>query len=954
MQKNNYVAAWYDRRDDQIIVCERDADGQRTAKVVKPKHYFYVPDSNGTFTSIYGDSLAKLEFDSLQEMEAAKSRFQTRFESDITPLKRFLMDEYYDVPAPIVNFAFLDIEVNYSKKLGFAGPRNPYAIINAITVYQSWSKEFHTVVVPPMVPNPNGDGEVPWTEIPGNSVEMLYDKINELIASKQLRSGIIPKITIVNTEFELLQMMEDLIRDADIISGWNSEFFDIPYIAERLIINFGDRGLAKLEIQAGRHRPRPPFKEMVSRFGTEEPIYKFTGRSHLDYLKLFQKFTFEGRTSYALGNILQEEVGVGKLEYDGTLEQLYHNDFPTFVAYNFRDVDGLVQLDDKFKFIALANQMAHENTVVFDAVMGTVAYVETGIANHAHNKMNRIVHDKRIGEHDKVEGAIVMSPRRGLHEWIGSVDINSLYPNTIRSLNISPEMIIGQFLDHEDAWEAIRNKSSTELSFEFEDGTVERFSGAEWSAVLADQKWAVSAYGTVFDQSKGNGVVADILGYWYSERKRLQAEKKKYGKLASEETDPVKKADYEKMEEQYDLLQLTKKISMNSLYGALLNVAFRFGDERMGASVTATGRQITTHMIQTIGTYLSKEPCKLEKRFISELGDEDETLFTDIYASNHAWEEFLKLPTKSPGGRGAVYGTKCDAIIYGDTDSCYYKTYAKNKEDAIRIADETAEAVNASFPEFMREAFNCQDGFDQLIKAGREIVGRRGLFQAKKKYMIKVVDLEGKPVDKLKSMGSEIKKADTPKIIQKFLEQTVNMLLDGISYDEIVEYVVQQRTAILRNKDNTFKLGVAKQVNNLTAYQHAYDMTDKGGAINPQTGRKITVPGHARAALNYNRLVNGWGQGADRFPGFDEGSKTISSGDKVLVYQLATNPFGMKSIGIPAEMTKFPSWMQENFKIDIKKTEQAMFDNKLGGIFAAIGKDVPTPQSVITNKILSF
>ena len=113
---------------------------------------------------------------------------------------------------------------------------------------------------------------------------------------------------------------------------------------------------------------REPRKEMVNRFGSPEPIWKLTGRSHLDYMKLFQKFTFEGRVSYALGNILEEEVGMGKLEYDGTLERLYHDDFPLFVAYNFRDVSGLVDLDGKFKFIAQANQMAHENTVHFDAV----------------------------------------------------------------------------------------------------------------------------------------------------------------------------------------------------------------------------------------------------------------------------------------------------------------------------------------------------------------------------------------------------------------------------------------------------------------------------------------------------------------------------------------------------------------------------------------------------------
>ena len=422
----------------------------------------------------------------------------------------------------------------YTGPTGFAGPTNPYAEINAVTIYQSWTGKFLTAVIPPSGTHA--------------TTAELYSKIDELIAAGQMRACSRQEILICRNEHQLLTFMCGAISEADIISGWNSEFFDIPYICERLKLAGGDSFLARLEWPGAR----PPRKEMVNRYGTEEPIYKFEGRSHLDYMRLFQKFTFEGRVSYALGNILQEEVGMGKLEYDGTLEQLYHNDFPTFVAYNIRDVDGLVQLDEKFKFIALANQMAHENTVLFDAVLGTVSYVETGIANHAHYKLKKIVHDKVISEHDKVEGAIVLTPKIGLHEWVGSVDINSLYPNVIRSLNISPEKIIGQFCSKEEAWADIRGNSSNRHTLILESCAQHSASGEEWGAFLKEQGWAVSAYGTVFDQSAGNGVIADILQYWYSERKRLQAEKKKWagrvkelkmqtiGKLSPEQIQAIK------------------------------------------------------------------------------------------------------------------------------------------------------------------------------------------------------------------------------------------------------------------------------------------------------------------------------------------------------------------------------------------------------------------------------
>jgi hypothetical protein len=250
--------------------------------------------------------------------------------------------------------------------------------------------------------------------------------------------------------------------------------------------------------------------------------------------------------------------------------------------------------------------------------------------------------------------------------------------------------------------------------------------------------------------------------------------------------------------------------------------------------------------------------------------------------------------------------------------------------------------LNSSFPAFMRSSFNCQSEFDGLIKAGREVVGRRGLFQAKKKYMIKVVDLEGAAVDKLKSMGSEIKKADTPKVIQKFLKNTVDMILSGADYDSVVEYVNKERASIVgKNSIDLFSIGIAKRVNDIDKFMAEYR---NPGTIKSATGGKLAIPGHVRAACNYNRLVEV----------FERGGKMIKSGDKALVYYLKLNQYKFESIAFPAEFTRFPEWFTENFRIDRAKTERMMFDSKLEGIFSSIGKEVPSPQSVLTASILEF
>jgi hypothetical protein len=319
-------------------------------------------------------------------------------------------------------------------------------------------------------------------------------------------------------------------------------------------------------------------------------------------------------------------------------------------------------------------------------------------------------------------------------------------------------------------------------------------------------------------------------------------------------------------------------------------------------------------MMETVAFLLTGEKTKLQKRSVY---DEEEERFANSYSS------------ASP------------VIIYGDTDSVYFKTLASNEQEAVEIADTVVESLNDTFKPFMQDAFLATNEFDGFIAANREIVASRGLFQAKKKYVVKIVDLEGKKVNKLKTMGSEIKKADTPKVIQVFLKSVVDKILDGQSYEELATFVNSQRIHVLK-KLNVFSLGVAKQVNNLDKYMAEYLAP---GTFKAANGKKLTIPGHARASCNYNAFI------AEHDPGL----KRIYAGDKVFIFYLRQNQFNFKALAFPAEMTKFPEWFSEHFKVDIKTTEDKMFDSKLESIFtAAYQKEVPTHQSVLTNSLLEF
>jgi len=957
MTQANYVGSYYDWDTDSVMVWERDEKGRKVVAHHAP-HYFFVEDEDGEYKSIFGSKLKKLTFDNQDEMRQAARLYGKKFESDIRPEAKVLMNEYYGRPTPIVNYAFLDIEVDYNSALGFSSPENPYAPINAVTIYQSWTKEYWTYAVPPKGWKDDGT---------------FQDKIKAMWEEHKL--GFKPNVILFPNERELLSALVEDLQSADIISGWNSEFFDLPYIIKRL-----ERVSPKLVDRMCFIGCRPPKESTVERYGAPAIVYSLNGRTHLDYMDLFKKFTFEGRTSYSLGNIAAEELDIPKLDYDGTLEQLYNRDFIHFITYNARDVEVLVKLDDKFKFIQLVNQMAHENTVPFTAMLGTVRYVETGIMNFAHNLPDElrkffgtnmlIAADKVFStvKNKKVEGAIVMTPRMGLWEWLGSVDLTSLYPSVIRALNMSIETFIGQFGSQdepwygENAWYAIWKKLPSKWVANI-DGQDYEMTGAEWHEFMREQNWAVSAFGTIFDQSKP-GMVASVLTFWFTERKRLQAEKKKYGKLADAETDPVKKAEYEKLEEHYDLLQLTKKIQLNSTYGALLNEAFRFGRREIGASVTGSGRQITKFMGETIGTILTGEQCEFLKRYAytKTAGNGYKYVKGEKFAKalkEKDWAFFDTLesdPSKlvptgeeeddeddDEGSNGAIWFTKCDSIIYGDTDSCYFKTGQNNYDDAVAVADEVAKIVNESFPAFMASAFNCNDGREKLMSAAREVVAERGIFlAAKKKYTLKVVNLDGKDLrakPKQKSMGSETKKADTPKVIQEFLKTLLNKILDGAEYPEVEAFVNQSRKEVIRGVKNLFNIGVAKQINKLDAYYAEWQRTEKVGKKSDKT-----FPGHVRAAINYNEMV----------ALTNKGDKLLHSGDKGIIFSLMPNEFGYKTIALPSDLMHFPSWFDEYFVIDRKLTEKKMIDSKLERSFEALDWEIPTPQKTHVKSFLKF
>ncbi len=866
----SYVDALYDRAKDRIHVVERN-NGVREYTEYPATYVFYYDDPRGKHRTIYDTPVSRFstrigkEFQKEVRMQGGKKIW----ESDINPVFRCLADNYLGATSPKLQTAFWDIEVDFDPKRGYAPTNDPFNPVTAISVYLDWLDKLVTLVIPPK--------SYSW-----DTAQEICDQYDNCFLFER--------------EEDMLDTFLNLIDDADILSGWNSEGYDIPYTIGRIV-----RVLSKDDTRRMCLWGQYPKQREFERFGATNITFDLIGRVHLDYMQLYRKYTYEERHSYSLDAIGEYELDERKVAYEGTLDQLYNKDFPKFIDYNRQDTMLLGKLDKKLRFLDLANELAHDNTVLLQTTMGAVAVTEQAIINQAHAQglvvMNRSGRDSQ-GD-TQAAGAYVAHPKKGMHEYIGSVDINSLYPSAIRALNMGPETIVGQLrpimTDHyinekmsknggkfADAWEdmfgtleytaVMENKTGIEITIDWEGGggsTVH--SAAEvWNMIFnSNQPWILSANGTIFSFEK-EAIVPSLLKRWYAERKELQAKKK-------EATDPEEIAFWDKR-------QLVKKINLNSLYGALLNPGCRFFDKRIGQSTTLTGRTIAKHM----------------DAFINEC-------ITGIY--DHVG----------------------DAIIYGDTDSCYFSAWPAvkkeveagtmewNKDIAIQLYDNISDQVNESFPGMMERAFHVPRHMGEVIKGGRELVAEKGLFIKKKRYAVLITDLEGKRLDvndkpgKVKAMGLDLKRSDTPRVVQDFLSDILLDVLTGSQRDHVIKKVREFK--IKFQERPAWEKGTPKRVNNLTKYT----------AAEAKEGR-ANMPGHVRAAINWNNLKRMHG---------DNYSTTIVDGMKTIVCKLRDNPLGYTSVGYPTDETHIPQWFKD-LPFDDSKMEAGIVDQKVENLLGVL------------------
>jgi DNA polymerase elongation subunit (family B) len=579
----------------------------------------------------------------------------------------------------------------------------------------------------------------------------------------------------------------------DVVTGWNVEQFDIPYLANRIIKVLGEDEAKKLS----------PWNRISKRETTmmNRPVefYDISGVAILDYIQLYRKFTYSQQESYRLDNIAHVELGEKKLDYSEfeTLHQLYKHDYQKFIEYNIKDVELVEKLEDKMKLIELALTLAYDNKVNYDDVFTQVRMWDAIIYNYLLRKKIVIPQLSHSTKSSQYEGAYVKDPICGMHEWVASFDLNSLYPHLIMQYNISMETLVEPKLYNDNMRGFISNCNVSVNSL---------LNQQVDTSILKDLGVTVTPNGQLF-RTQEQGVLPEIMDSMYKDRtryKKLAIEAKKKIETVLEDKNQV--TYLEKQVARYNNLQLAKKVTLNSAYGALGNQYFRFFDTRIAEGITTAGQLSIRWIEKKINEYMNN---------------------------------LLKTNDK-------------DYVIASDTDSIYLnmgplvkKLYpdTSDTKKVIKFMDKVCDDkiqpfIDASYEE-LKEYVNA---FQQRMEMKRESLADKAIWVAKKNYILNVYNSEGvayaKP--KLKMMGISAIRSSTPSACRAKIKEAINLIMTE-SENELHKFIEKFRVEFkaLSVEDIAFP----RSVNGLKEYADAAHIFKKG------------TPIHVKGALVYNHLL---------------------------------------------------------------------------------------------------
>jgi len=602
----------------------------------------------------------------------------------------------------------------------------------------------------------------------------------------------------------------------DVLTGWNIGFFDVPYLTKRIQRELGEAIAAKLS-PWGYINERKIFVK-----GNEEISFDIHGVSQLDYLDLYKKFTYQKQESYRLDYIAQEELGDAKKENPGdTFKDFYNNYWQDFVEYNIHDVELVDKLEDKMRLIELCLTMAYNAKINYEDVFSQVRMWDAIAYNHLRKKKIAIPTTGRSSKNEAFEGAFVKDPLIGMHKWVASFDLNSLYPHLIMQYNISPETMSGEKLSC----------------------SVERLLNQEVdTSYLKRRDLALTANGWTYRRDV-KGFLPELMEKMYTDRSKF---KKQMLKVEQEYQNDKSKKELLKEISRLNNLQMAMKIALNSAYGALGNQYFRYFDIRMAEGITTSGQLSIRWMANEFNRYMNKVLKTEGKDFVIAI-DTDSIYLT--------LEELI------------------EKVCEGKTD-----------EQKIKYMDKVCEEI---FQPFIDQTYQklgeYMNAYSQKMIMKREVLADKGIWTAKKRYILNVHNSEGvqyaKP--KLKVMGLEMVKSSTPAVIRDKLKSSIEVILKGNQAD-LHSYIEKFREEF--NQMPLEDIAFPRSVNGLRTYAGS-PIYAKG------------TPIHVRGSLLYNHYV--------KKLGLEKKYQLIKEGEKIrFVYVRKPNPFQEDVIAFPQSLPK--------------------------------------------------
>lgn len=659
--------------------------------------YAYRKDPNGTHTSIYGHKVKKVF--------SWNDDTQDTFESDVPRETRVLTDVYIDSDELSTghNLGVLDIEV--SSEGGFANIERADREVLSIAFY-----------------NKNLDEYVIFLLDPNNKVGDRQ-KDNVTILS-------------FKTEEDMIQGFLMWYKDQrfTILTGWNVSGFDITYLYRRICVILGEDTAAMLS-------PVGLLKWSKSR-----ERYLLAGVAVLDYLEMYRKFTYTTRANYRLDTIGQLEVGMRKVGLDKNLDEIYREDIEKFIEYNLHDVRIVVALDKKLKLIELVRGICHAGHVPYEDYAYSSRFIEGTILVYLHRKgiicPNKPIDGQeqmRNREEEKFAGAFVKEPHHGLHEWVFSLDLQSLYPSVIMSLNISPETKVGKVTN----WNLDAHMKGDIKEYEvISQGNRFKFNATDFMKFMDTMAFTLSSNGILYLTDKV-GIIPEILDKWFKERLEYKALMKK-----SLDAGDKEQAEY------YDKRQHVQKIFLNSIYGTLGLPVFRFYDLDNALAVTASGQDVikTTAMM-------------INKRY------------------NTAKDECIYIDTDS------VYFSAVPLFHDEVTDD-------QKKLTTIELAKSTEKFVNDAYNTLAKKLFFVNKGHRFVIKG--ETVAKTGVWITKKRYALsKVYDLDTKrDVQKIIIKGLDVVRSSFPPAFNRFMSKTLENILNKMDKQGVDGTILEFHTSL--------------------------------------------------------------------------------------------------------------------------------------------------------------